>query len=444
MNNMYATRNPLIVLERVQPAFSQLILKHEGIDFPIYVNETAAEVLRICDGTKRISDIHKILSDRYGEPVSEIAEKLHDFWIMSSKCNHIILSEQPININNTFEVLGSKEFWTPDLLSVEITHNCPLKCKHCFLSAGQGETMSNTLWHLILNSITTMSIPQVQLTGGEPLLHPAFFDMLDDLLNLGVITHIFTSGVVFSEEILNRFADYSNHKKRILFQISLDGLEECHDSFRGVKGSFKRSIAFVREIVKLGYKVSVGVTVTNQTLEELIELCRLCKSIGVSVVRIGGVSNRGRAKDNSLSSTSEELSNMNTYKTTLAEMFESESFKVQLNEENNSNATDYLMNCGLGQTSVKIDPVGYVYPCIMASVPYANINNESLLDIQKKYSRRFEKLSPPSEQQCSECDRLSLCNKCIVEGCLNSDGSCRWFSNNYTNLKGCALANNNE
>lgn len=442
--NVFAIRNPFIISEKIQPAFSQFTLQYDGVDLPIFVNDTAAEILRICDGTKSISDVYATLAQKYNEPVEEIEEKLHDFWEIALKANHIFLSKDPRLDGNKIVISGSKDYWTPDLLSVEITHNCPLKCRHCFLSAGCGKTMSLSVWRLISDSVVSMHIPQVQLTGGEPLLHPSFFDMMNEMLEAGVTVHVFTSGVVWSEELFERFKEYSKYRKKIVFQVSLDGMAEFHDHFRGVEGSFNRSIIFIRNIVSLGYKMSVGVTITNQTLDELIDLCKLCKEIGVSVVRIGAVSNRGRAEANEIGSKDSDIVNIGVIKTHLAELFTGDSFKVLLTEENSTNVTSYLMNCGLGQTSVKIDPAGNIYPCMMASTSYANINEESLLNVQKKFSRLFEKLNPPTKQSCNGCRNYHICNNCIVEGCLNSWNSCNWRKENYNNLKDCFMVSNNE
>ena len=45
-DKIYVIRNPLIIAERIQPSFSQFTLQYEGVSFPIFVNDTAAEILR--------------------------------------------------------------------------------------------------------------------------------------------------------------------------------------------------------------------------------------------------------------------------------------------------------------------------------------------------------------------------------------------------------------
>ena len=435
--NLYAVRNPLITTERIQPAFSVFLLHYNGIDYPVYLNDTAAEVMHLCDGTKRVSQIYTHLAQKYDQPEKEIEELLSDFWDMSSRCKHIVFTDTPAPYTK-MKVFGSPDYWTPDLLSVELTHRCPLRCKHCFLSAGNGPMMTADTWAEILDSVLIMKIPQVQLTGGEPLLHPSFFDMADALLRNDITIHIFTSGVVYSDEIFARFKEYEKYKKKVNFQISLDGLAEYHDEFRGVKGSFDRSVHFIKTITAMGFKTIVGTTVHSQSFSELEQLCALCKEIGVSVMRIGGISNRGRAEENGIESHSQEIIDILDIKQKLSAKFADSTFKIQLNEDHNSQEKTYLLNCGLGQTSVKIGPEGDVFPCMMADMSYANINRISLLDIQKKYSRMFEKLVPPSKEMCAGCKDQLLCEKCIVEGCAHAKHiSCRWHDENAASMNRC-------
>lgn len=442
-SRLFAIRNPLIIQERIQPVYSQFILRYDSIDFPIYVNDSAAEILRLCDGRKSIMEIYKNLSEKYKEPIVDLENKLNDFWDMSIKCKYIYFSETPMKEPLMLEQTGSCEYWTPDLISVELTHICPLKCKHCFLSAGKGNTMQKSTWDAIFNSVIEMKISQVQLTGGEPLLHPSFFDFLNLLLNNNVTVHIFTSGVIFSEDIFKKIKEYAEkYPKKILFQVSIDGLSDYHDRFRGVIGSFERTIYFVKKIVEMGLRTSVGVTVSEQSFCELKSLCELCRDIGVSIVRVGGITNRGRAEKNGLGSKEDEIANIIDVKNKIAAELNSDTFKVLLNEESNDDSLNYLMNCGLGQTSIKIDPIGNVYPCMMAEVKYADINKNSLLEIQKKYSRIFEKIKHPTSFTCQNCKDRMICEKCIVEGYAHSiKHKCTWVNENLDTLKQCFWGN---
>jgi radical SAM protein with 4Fe4S-binding SPASM domain len=60
-----------------------------------------------------------------------------------------------------------------------------------------------------------------------------------------------------------------------MIHLSLDGLEATHDAFRGVAGSFRRTLAIMREVRALGLPLQIGTTVTRQTVGDLPALAEL-------------------------------------------------------------------------------------------------------------------------------------------------------------------------
>lgn len=411
----YPVIHPNIHTERIQPLFSQFNLEFDGVEYPIYVNPEAAQILRMCNGQRTIEEISQELAIIYADEYDNVLDVVESFLLEAQQHNHVGLLDQSRQLPPIRSV-GSTDYWTPDLLSIELTHKCPLRCKHCFLSAGEGYTMDDRTLTDIINQAKDMHIAQIQLTGGEPLLHPRFFDALSECVANGSIVHVFTSGVICTSDIIDKFSQFD--RKRVFFQISLDGLEEYHDMFRGVRGSFKKSCRFISEIAKLGFKVTVATTIDNQHKDELLTLFNMCKDLGVSVVRLSGISNRGRAVDNALSSAQNGLDNIIKLQKELAEHLDDDHFKIMLLEDTGHQDKVYLMNCGLGQTSIKIAPNGDVFACMMADSPHANIHHDTLIQIQKNKSRLFEKLTSPTAEKCKDCDHFAVCENCIIEGLM--------------------------
>lgn len=411
----YPVLNPCIRSERVQPLFSQFVLEYNGIPLPIYVNPEAAQILRRCNGRLSVEEISHQLASLYSDDYGNVSSIVQGFLAAAENNQHIRLFDTPMLVD-PISTIGSTSYWTPDLISIELTHKCPLKCKHCYLSAGNGMSMDSQTLHKIISEAKSMQVAQIQLTGGEPMLHPHFFDTLSECVENGMIVHVFTSGTVYNEKMFEMFSQFD--RTRVFFQVSLDGLESYHDDFRGVSGSFKRSCNFIMEIAKLGFKVTVATTIDKQSKEDLSKLIQLCKSIGVGIVRLSGISNRGRAVDNEISSTNARLDDISKLQLDLAEIHNDDHFKVMLLEDTGDNEKVYLMNCGLGQTTIKIAPNGDVFACMMADTPYANIKHETLTDIQCRKSRLFEQLTPPQKEQCKECGYASACDNCIIEGIM--------------------------
>jgi radical SAM protein with 4Fe4S-binding SPASM domain len=170
-----------------------------------------------------------------------------------------------------------------------LTLNCGYSCKHCYLDdplthALEKKAGGKTLLPQILGAIETFYIKMEQytrgtvkkniiLTGGDPLLHPQY-ETLVSLL----------SGKSYNIGILGCPETFTGKKTALLrdhniksVQFSLDGLEDSHDRFRGVKGSFKRTIEKALELQEF-CNLNIMFTVCKENMNELIPLInRLAK-----------------------------------------------------------------------------------------------------------------------------------------------------------------------
>lgn len=117
-----------------------------------------------------------------------------------------------------------------------ITGKCNYKCRHCFQSAPCGELMQPTLEQCkdIIRQFEQCGIGSVGITGGEPLTHPDFLAIVDELIARNIsISVIYSNGKLVNQKLLDEL------KKRGIrpsFQISFDGVG-YHDWMRGVPGA---------------------------------------------------------------------------------------------------------------------------------------------------------------------------------------------------------------
>lgn len=413
---MYPKINDLIRYEIVQPLYSEFIVELNGAKYPIKVNKTAAEIFRMCDGSKSIEEITTTLTHKYNEKYDDVKSVVETFIRNAEQMRHIqLLSERTTAKSDFMSKIGGEDYWTPELVAIELTHKCPLKCKHCYINAGTGENIDTNKVIEIIDECAEMGIDNIQFTGGEPLLHPDFFLMSDKALDKGLAVHIFTCGYIISDSVKKCLEKYRNNPK-IIVQVSVDGMKETHDQFRGVNGCFDKTVEFIRMIVDLGIKLSVGTCISSQSYEELKQLSGMLKELGVPLQRYSPISDRGRAKENLEKNSVSHMKQIKNWIKDLSKEMSDEKFSVLYFEEGQS-CTDfkYKHNCGLGQTNLKIDPDGVVYPCLMSDVKYANVNKLTLLEIQKKYSRVWEKIFTPSHQLCGDCEEIELCNNCVNE-----------------------------
>ncbi len=161
-----------------------------------------------------------------------------------------------------------------------LTRRCNLKCRHCYTTSADvhfpGE-LSHEQAMGVLADLHDFGIPALILSGGEPLSRFDFFPLAEEARRLG-FRHLSlsTNGTRVAEHI-DRIAalgfDYVG--------ISLDGIGEMNDWFRGVEGAFAEALAGVRACKARGVKVGLRFTITEDNAHMLPAMLDLCEAEGV-------------------------------------------------------------------------------------------------------------------------------------------------------------------
>ncbi len=126
----------------------------------------------------------------------------------------------------------------PRIIAWEITRSCNLSCAHCRAAAEFGHyegELSLEKIKSVIDDIVTITNPIVILTGGEPLMRPDIWEIVDYLHEKGAMPVIGTNATLITEDIAAKMAE---HKiPRISVSIDFPTAEE-HDAFRGEPGAF--------------------------------------------------------------------------------------------------------------------------------------------------------------------------------------------------------------
>ena len=127
----------------------------------------------------------------------------------------------------------------PLLMQVELTEACNLRCKFCYNS--QKPRYNKRIFEM-LDKLAEQGVMQVNLTGGEPLAHPQFFDILEKACSLFPNVVILSNGSLMNEDVLDRIHQYNVTSVNIF----IHGDEETHESLTQVKGSYAASVNAIK------------------------------------------------------------------------------------------------------------------------------------------------------------------------------------------------------
>ena len=175
-------------------------------------------------------------------------------------------------------------------LEVQITDRCNLQCRHCYIGEGSHQDLSKEKIERVLEKFEEIQGLRLLLSGGEPLLHPHFWEINDILQNFAFRSILLSNGTLITKGIAKRLRVHE-------VQISLDGMEEGHDSLRG-KGTFKKTLMAIDHLQEANIRVSVATMIHRKNLSEFDQLASLLQSKNIEEWNVDVPCVEGRLKIN--------------------------------------------------------------------------------------------------------------------------------------------------
>lgn len=195
-------------------------------------------------------------------------------------------------------------------LLLEMTLRCNAACDHCGSrceTEGDGglskEDILGTLRDIKENIGTDVMI---NVTGGEPLMRRDLFEIMEGVTALGFDWGMVSNGALITEAVVDKMKVAG--MKTIT--ISLDGLQETHDSLRHIPDGFHKVLGALQMLKKADFLDCLQITFTanHRNVYEFPEIYRIMRRIGIDSIRIGFIDDIGRASDNQqLMLTKEEM-----------------------------------------------------------------------------------------------------------------------------------------
>lgn len=149
-----------------------------------------------------------------------------------------------------------------------ITRRCNLKCVHCYQDSDSKFYPGELSWEqcqAVVDDLADYKVPALLLSGGEPTIHPKFFELAEYATGKGLRLTLSTNGTLINPEWARRIKDIGFS----YVGISLDGMGATHDHFRGKVGAFDKAVAAFRNCKAAGQKVGLRLTLSRHTIADL-------------------------------------------------------------------------------------------------------------------------------------------------------------------------------
>ena len=171
-----------------------------------------------------------------------------------------------------------------------ITDACDQRCKHCYIFAEGHPRMTEMPFGRmmrVLDNIERMCrrlgrLPYLYITGGDPVLHSRFWDLLEEVHRRGMAFCLMGNPFHLTDEVCGRLAALGCRK----YQLSLDGLRSTHDRFRK-SGSFDATLEAIPVIRRAGMDCAVMSTVSGINIDELPELIDIVVEHRADIFAVG-------------------------------------------------------------------------------------------------------------------------------------------------------------
>ena len=316
----------------------------------------------------------------------------------------------------------------------EMTQACDLACVHCRASAQPDRSpmeLSTAEGKQLIDQIAALKVPVFVLTGGDPIKRPDLFELIEHARRVGVRVSLTPSATpLLTKDVVLRLKEAGVAR----LAVSMDGASaETHDAFRGMSGSFARTLDAVRWANEVGLPVQVNTTFSRRNINEIDNIVALMEQLKISLWSVFFLVPTGRGKLNDLLSAEEfetvfakvhRLSRISSFdiKTTEAQHYRRYVLQQRVAERKSGNdavsgqerAVDAIGRAprGLndGKGFVFISHKGEIFPSGFLPVSAGSIRKQSLAEIYRE-SPLFRNLRDTSklEGKCGSCEFKEIC-----------------------------------
>lgn len=318
------------------------------------------------------------------------------------------------------------------------TRTCNLKCRHCYMSS-DAKKYDNELTTAeaknFIDDLAEFNVPVLLFSGGEPLIRPDFFELADYAAKKGVRPTLSTNGTLITPKVARKIKDIGVG----YVGISLDGLREVNDKFRGKDGAFEAAMNGIKNCVAVDQRVGLRFTINHHNIQELENIFDFIEEENINRVCFYHLVYSGRGNqmmDEDV--TAKESRRAMDIIIRRTRDFEERGLKKEIltvdnhcdgvymylkalkegNDELAEQIKKYIsMNGGnrSGIAFAEVDPLGYVHPDQFTQHhTFGNIRERKFSEIWQDTSHQImaglKDRKPLLKGRCSKCKFLDNCN----------------------------------
>lgn len=314
-----------------------------------------------------------------------------------------------------------------------LTSRCNQRCLHCYGNYGlhvPDNELTGKEWDSVFSDLVENNVFYINISGGEPTIHPDFIEILDSLKK-HQLHFIMTTNALFSEKILKKIVEV----KDILIglKVSLDGPDYKSNGYirRDVnkqinENEFNRTMCNLEKLKTADIPFTIATCIHQGNINRLNDMLTLILKLKPVSWYLSTISTSGRSVEHlDIFASDSEL--RKDFWQSLQEKCEEQGIFVNYIDMpfaiSSSPEKKFYFECPAARSFCEINSDGLVTPCPLARVnippkyiEFENIRNKSIVDIWN--GEPFKKFLKLSSEGCNGCKVKDKCDRCIPQSIL--------------------------
>ena len=302
-------------------------------------------------------------------------------------------------------------------LFFELTDRCNLRCRHCGSSCtAEGQALTKDDVERTLKTIQqSPDKPTICLTGGEPMMHPDFFEIAGLVKEMGFNWGMTTNATLIDDASAQKLKEAGMST----VSVSLDGMERSHDFLRQKDGAWRLALRGLEALQKASFRPQVTTVLHQGNFDELESLYDLLRGMEITSWRPINVEPIGRACESAdLLLTPEQFRRLLSY--IREKRFDPDNpmevtfgCSHYLGTEYERMVRDHYFLCGAGILTASVRSNGDICACLdienRPELVQGNIHKDNFKDVWLDRFEAFRRDRTADCEKCASCPERFIC-----------------------------------
>jgi MoaA/NifB/PqqE/SkfB family radical SAM enzyme len=291
----------------------------------------------------------------------------------------------------------------PYMAELDITYRCNCRCEMCqrWSDPRRGE-LSLEDYQALAKEFQKLGVHQISIAGGEPLLRPDVFSIIESFAKLGMSVNLCTNGL-----LLQKYHDEICSSGATCVSVSLDGATaERHDAIRGIPGSYRQIEKGIETLLlKHGNAETrpitrVRMTISNRNADEIRAFYEMWDQ-KVDDVLLQPVHHCHDSYYTGLDDKNLNIDPQIVTEQIVGTPLADDGYMKQLVNSLKLDRSFPNQRCYAGVLMARIDPWGNVYPCLEQHVEVGNLSEKTFESIWESQRFNIERERLASNRECT-------------------------------------------